>query len=165
VSSETFAYMHVKSAAQGQFLDDETQAGKSKTLCLAVRYRGEVPHDVRKGNVAATQHEPITVIGEWSPSTVQFLTSLWNNEVISEVSFDFVRPDTSGKDEVYATLTLNKVTVAFVELRSGNTAGLIPGELRTVDCIGLHAQQIAFKLMNGPHGPVEASYVRKATAT
>jgi type VI protein secretion system component Hcp len=164
VNSETFAYMHVKSSVQGEFLDDESQAGQSKTLCLAVRFRGEVPHDARKGSYAVTKHEPITVIGEWSPSTVQFLTSLWNNEVIDEVGFDFIRPDTAGKDEVYATLTLNQVTVAFVELRSGNTAELVPGEPRALDYIGFHAQQIAFKLI-GPSGPVEASYARKASAT
>jgi type VI protein secretion system component Hcp len=164
LSSETFAYMHVKSSVQGEFLDDETQAGQQKTLCLAVRFRGDVPADARKGTYAVTQHEPITVIGEWSPSTVQFLTSLWNNEVIDEVGFDFVQQDTAGKDEVFATLTLNKVTVAFVELRSGNTLGLIGGELRTVDYIGFHAQKISFKLI-GPKGPVEASYVRKASAT
>ena len=85
VSSEAFAYMHVKSAAQGGFLDDSSRAGTSKTLCLAVRFRGDVPHDARKGSYAVTQHEPITVIREWSPSTVQFLTSLWNNELIDEV--------------------------------------------------------------------------------
>lgn len=164
MSSEAFAYMHVKSSAQGGFLDDESQAGSSKTLCLAIRFRGDVPHDARKGSYAVTQHEPITVVREWSPSTVQFLTSLWNNELIDEVGFDFVRPDTAGKDEVYATLTLNQVTVAFVELRSGNTAGLTSGDLRAVDYIGFHAQQISFKV-TGPNGPVEASYVRKASAT
>jgi type VI secretion system Hcp family effector len=164
LSSETFAYMHVKSSAQGSFLEDQSQAGASKTLCLSVRFRGEVPHDVRQGTYAITKHDPITVIREWSPSSVQFLTSLWNNEVLDEVGFDFVRPDNAGKEEIFATLTLTKATVVFVELQSGNTKHLIEGEPRNVDHIGFQAQKITFRV-TGPNGPVEATYVRKASST
>jgi type VI secretion system Hcp family effector len=162
VSSETFAYMHVKSASQGMFADDATQAGSQKTLCLAVHFRGEVPHDARSGGgYAVTQHEPITVIREWSASTAQFLTSLWSNEVLTEVGFDFVRQNSDGQEEVYATLTLNQATIAFVEMRSGNTDDLIPNHPRALDYIGFHAQQIEFKY-NDPSGPATASYDRKA---
>jgi type VI secretion system Hcp family effector len=162
-NSETFAYMHVKSSAQGGFLDDQSQAGASKTLCLAVHFRGEVPLDARQqGTYSVTKHEPVTVIREWSPSSVQFLTALWNNEVLDEVGFDFVRPNNAGKDEVFATLTLTKATVAFVELKSGNTKHLIEGEPRNLDHIGFHAQKISFRI-TGANGPVEATYVRKAS--
>lgn len=165
MSSETFAYMHVKSPSQGMFTDDATRAGASKTLCLAVRFRGEVPHDARSGSgYAVTQHQPITVIREWSVSTVQFLTALWSNEVLAEVGFDFVRQNAEGQEETYATLTLTQVTVAFVELRSGNTADLIPNEPRALDYIGFHARQIEFKV-NDPAGPATASYDRKASSS
>jgi type VI secretion system Hcp family effector len=165
VSADSLAYMHVKSSVQGAFLDDASRAGATKTLCLAVHFHGEVPHDVRKGSsYAVTQHKPISVIREWSASTVQFLVAMWNNEVLEEVGFDFVRPDTEGKEEIYATLTLTKATVAFVELRSGNTASLLEAAPRAVDHIGFHAQTIEFKVM-GPSGASTATYERTPSAS
>jgi type VI secretion system Hcp family effector len=153
--------MHVKSSSQGLFTDDASRAGTNKNLCLAVRFRGDVPHDARSSNgYAVTQHEPITVIREWSPSTAQFLTSFWANEVLEEIGFDFVRQNTDGQEEVYATLTLTHATVAFVELRSGNTESLIPNHPRALEYIGIHAQQIEFKV-NDTAGPATASYDRK----
>jgi type VI secretion system Hcp family effector len=165
VNPEALAYMHVKSSVQSAFLDDASRAGASKTLCLAVYFRGEVPHDVRKGSsYAVTQHQPISVIREWSASTVQFLISMWNNEVLDEVGFDFVRPDGEGNEEVYATLTLTKATVAFVEIRSGNTHPLMESAPRTVDYIGFHAEIIEFTV-KGPNGASSATYERKSSAS
>jgi type VI protein secretion system component Hcp len=164
LSSETFAYMHVKSKAQGVFVDDKTKAGAAKSLCLAVRFRGDVPHDVRKGGFAVTEHEPITVVRDWSASTVQFLTSFWANEVLDEVKFDFVRPDDAGKEQTFATLTLTQVTVAFVELRSGNTAELVEAAPRTLEYIGLRAQGIEFNV-DSPSGGVTANYSRQASGS
>jgi type VI secretion system Hcp family effector len=158
----SLAYMSVKSSAQGAFSADASRAGHSRSLCHAVKFRGEVPHDVRKGNAyAVTQHQPIDVIREWSLSTVQFLTSLWNNEVLDEVLFEFIRTDAGGQEVVYATLTLAKATVAYVELRSGNTAELLPGEHRSLDRIGLHAEKIEFKVKDKA-GDATANYDRKA---
>jgi len=162
---DALSYMHVKSSVQGAFLDDASRAGATKTVCLAVHFRGEVPHDVRKGSsYAVTQHKPISVIREWSPTTVQFLVAMWNNEVLDEVGFDFVRPNTEGMEEIYATLTLTNATVAFVELRSGNTASLMETAPRAVDYIGFHAQTIEFKVM-GPNGASTATYERKSSAS
>jgi type VI secretion system Hcp family effector len=154
------AYMHVKGSSQGGFLADGSRAGKGRTLCLAVRFRGEVPHDVRHGKHAVTQHEPISVIHEWSPATAQFLSALWSNEVLDEVGLDFVRQDPGGKEEVYATLTLTHATVAYVELRSGKTETLVAGEHGALDDVGLRAEKIEFKIKDGS-GQVTAHYDRK----
>src|SRR5579859_1912614 len=89
----SFAYMSVKGASSSGF-PGAPSSGGGKTRCLAVRFRGEVPHDVRKGSAhAVTQHEPITVVREWGPASAQALTSLWNNQVLDEVRFDFVRDE------------------------------------------------------------------------
>lgn len=162
---ETLAYMHVKSSDQGTFADDASRAGTDRSICLAVRFRGEVPHDVKKGSsYAVTQHEPVTVVREWSASTVQFLTAMWNNQTLDEVGFDFVRTNKDGKEEIYATLTLTSARVAFVELRSGNTAGLLESSPRSVDYIGLQAQVITF-VVKGPNGDATASYQRTPNAS
>jgi type VI secretion system Hcp family effector len=165
VDLETLAYMYVKSSVQGVFQDDESRAGTDRTVCWAVRFRGEVPHDVRKGSGhSVTQHEPISVIREWSASTAQFLTAMWTNEVLEQVSFEFVRPNTDGKEEVYATLTLSKVTVAFVELRSGNTAALLDSAPRAAEHLGFHAQAIEFKV-TGSAGSTTATYKRPSSTS
>ena len=164
MNDEPLAYMHVKSSVQGAFLDDASRAGSDRNICLAVRFRGDVPHDVRQGSYAATRHEPITVVREWSASTVQFLIAMWNNESLDEVGFDFVRTNADGKEEIYATLTLTSATIAFVELRSGDTAGLISTAPRAVDFIGFHAESIEFKV-TGPKGDAKAVYQRVANAS
>jgi type VI secretion system Hcp family effector len=157
--------MQVTSSSQGVFTDDASRAGSARSLCRAVRFRGEVPHDVRNANgYAVTQHEPITVIRDWSPSTAQFLTSLWANEVLETVVFSFVRQTDDGNEEVYATMTLSNVTVAFVELRTGNTQDLIPNEARALDYIGFHPQKIEFKY-NDVAGPATATYDRRASGS
>jgi type VI secretion system Hcp family effector len=157
------AYMHVKGSSQGAFQEDGSHAGKGRTLCQAVRFRGDVPHDVRNGKHAVTKHEPVSVIHEWGPATVQFLSALWSNEVLDEVGFEFVRQDRGGKEEVYATLTLTKATVAYVELRSGRAESgkaAVDEEWRTFDDVGLHAEKIEFTFKDGG-GKVTASYDRK----
>ncbi len=159
--SQTFAYMHVKSASQGVFLDDATHAGKSKSLCLAVRFRGDLPADVRKGAYAVANVEPITVLREWSESTVQFMNAFWNNEVIEEITFDFMRPDNAGKEAAFASLTLKRVTVTFVELRSGDTAPLLAHAPRTLEYLGLQPEVVSFKILSA-RGTLDATYDRKA---
>jgi type VI secretion system Hcp family effector len=154
------AYLRAKGSAQGAFHEDKSRAGKDRTLCLSVRFRGEVPHDVRGGTHATTQHEPISVVHEWGPATVQFVTALWSNETLDEVAIDFVRPDGKGKEEVFATLTLTQATVAYAELRSGDTATLTEGMHRPVSAVGLRAEKIEFKL-NAGGGPMTATYDRK----
>jgi type VI secretion system Hcp family effector len=154
------AYMHVKGSSQGVFLEDGTRAGKDKTLCLSVRFRGDVPHDVRHGKYAVTKHEPISVVHEWSPATVQFVSALWSNEVLDEVVFEFVREDTGGKEQVYGTLTLTKATVAYAEIRPGGGDALDEGEHRTLGDVGLHAEKMELKMKSGS-GQVTATYDRK----
>ncbi|MGD0529790.1 MAG: type VI secretion system tube protein Hcp [Polyangiaceae bacterium] len=165
------AFMHVKGSSQGGFLDDGTRAGSGRTLCHSVRFRGDVPHDVRGGSHHVTKHEPISVVHEWGPATVQFLSALWSNEVLDEVGFEFMRADGHGKEVVYATLTLTKATVAYVELRSGGqSAGAEAGqpggageaevgEWLAHDDVGLHAEKIEFTIKSGS-GNVTATYDR-----
>jgi type VI secretion system Hcp family effector len=151
------AYMHVKGSSQGGFMEDGTRAGKGKTLCQSVRFRGDVPHDVRGGKHAVTKHEPISVVHEWGPATAQFLSALWSNEVLDEVVLEFPRQDKDGKEEIYATLTLTKATVAYVELRSGKAEQSVEGDWRAHDDVGLHAEKIEFTIKDGS-GKVTATY-------
>jgi type VI secretion system Hcp family effector len=152
--------MHVKGSSQGAFLEDKSRAGKGRTSCLAVTFRGEVPHDVRDGKHAVTKHDPIMVTHEWTPATAHFLSALWSNEILDEVKLEFARQDKGGKEEVYATLTLTKATVAYVELRSGKEQEPEEGEYRPVADVGLVAEKIEFKL-KGEGGQVTATYDRK----
>jgi type VI protein secretion system component Hcp len=152
-------FMTVKGASAAGFPGDSSGGGK--TRCLAVRFRGDVPHDVRKsGAHAVTQHEPITAIRAWGPSSAQILTALWNNQILEEVRFDFLR-DEGEKDIVYATLTLTQATVAFVELRSGDTEKLLAGDYRALEVSGFHAEKIEFKIKD-TGGDATANYDRKA---
>ena len=162
MSTTSFAYMSVKSSKQGDFVADSSRGGPGRFLCRAVRFKGSVPRDVRTGEpYAATQHDPITVVCDWGHSTVQFLTALWNNEVLDQVLFEFVETDDAGKEVIYATLTLAKATIAHVELRAGNTTPLLPGDHRSLDEIGLFAQRIEFSI-KAKSGAATAIYDRTA---
>jgi type VI secretion system Hcp family effector len=153
------AYMQTTGSQQGVFLEDQFASGDNRTLCHSVRFRGEVPHDVRGGKYATTRHEPISVVHEWGPATVQFMSALWSNETLSTVTFEFVRTAEAGGIEVFAHLTLTSATVAYVELQSGDTEKLAEGVNRALSEVGLHAAKIEFKL-KGPQGPMTASYDR-----
>lgn len=158
--NQGMAYMKAKGSSQGTFLEDHSRAGKDRTLCVSVRFRGDVPHDVRGGGkYATTRHEPVSVVHEWGPATVQFMTALWANETLDEVELEFVLPGGADREVTFAWLTLKKATVAYVELVSGNTGKLAEGTHRQLGEVGLHAEQIEFKL-NGSDGPMVASYDR-----
>ena len=156
---QAMAYMKAKGSAQGTFAEDKSRAGKDRTLCLSVGFRGEVPHDVRGGTHATTQHKPVTIVHVWSPATVQFLTALWANETLEEVEIAFVRRDGGGQEEEYATLKLGKATVAYVDLKTGETAKLAEGQYLALCDVGLRAEKIEFRL-KGEGGPLVASYDR-----
>lgn len=156
---QAMAYMKAKGSAQGTFAEDKSRAGKDRTLCLSVGFRGEVPHDVRGGKHSTTLHKPVSIVHLWSPATVQFMTALWANETLDEVEIAFVRPDGTGKEQEYATLKLGKATVAYVDLKSGETAKLEEGQHWALCDVGLHAENIEFKL-KGDGGPLVASYDR-----
>jgi type VI protein secretion system component Hcp len=151
--------MKAKGSAQGAFLEDRSRAGKGRTLCVAVRFRGDVPHDVRGGGYATTRHEPISIVHEWGPATVQFMTALWANETLDEVELEFVYPGSPGEAPTSAWLTLKKATVAYVELVSGDTQKIAAGDHRQLGEVGLHAEQIEFKF-EGSDGPLVAQYDR-----
>lgn len=158
--NQGMAYMKAKGCSQGVFAEDNSRAGKDRTLCVNVRFRGEVPHDIRGGGkYAVTRHEPVAVVHEWGPATVQFMTALWANETLDEVAIEFVLPGGAGKEVTFAWLTLKKATVAHVELRSGDSGQLAEGMHRQLAEVGLVAEQMEFKLQ-GPDGPLVANYDR-----
>jgi type VI secretion system Hcp family effector len=156
---QAMAYMKAKGSAQGTFAEDKSRAGKDRTLCLSVGFRGEVPHDVRRGQHAVTKHEPVSIVHVWSSATVQFLTALWANETLDQVEIAFVRRDGGGHEEEYATLKLGKATVAYVDLKSGAAAKLAEAQHLALCDVGLHAEKIEFRL-KGEGGPLVASYDR-----
>ena len=88
---QAMAYMKAKGSAQGTFAEDKSRAGKDRTLCLSVGFRGEVPHDVRGGKQSTTHHKPVSIVHLWSPATVQFMTALWANETLDEVELELLR--------------------------------------------------------------------------
>jgi type VI secretion system Hcp family effector len=154
------AYMKTTGSSQGVFAEDKSRAGKDKTLCLSVRFRGDVPHDVRGGTkYATTRHEPVSIVHAWGPATVQFMTALWANETLDQVELEFVRPGGEGHEPAFAWLTLKKATVAYVELVTGEARKLADGTYRELGEVGLYAEQIEFKLQ-GPDGPMVANYDR-----
>jgi type VI protein secretion system component Hcp len=155
------AFMRVKGSSQGVFLEDGSRAGKERTLCAAVRFRGDVPHDVRHGKHAVTRHEPISVIHQWSPATVQFVAALWSNEVLDEVALQFLRGDPRGGEDSFAILTLTKATVAYADLRTGHK-DWVDGEHRQLCDVGLHAEKLEFKMKHGS-GWVTANYDRSSS--
>ena len=156
-------YMKVKSAKQGTFLGDDARAGHGKTTCLDFRFSCEVPHDVRKekgGEYAVVAHKPVTLISEWNPMVVQCLSAAWTNEVLDEVSLDFVRFDAGGQEVIFATMTLYKATVAIVDLGSGDTSRFLQGDYTGLAQIGLSPEKIEFKVKD-KGGDASAHYDRK----
>jgi len=159
----TVIYLRIKSSKQGAFLADDSRAGHGKTTCLDFRFACAVPHDVRKdkgGDYTVVQHEPISLMAEWSPLVVQCVSAAWSNEVLDEVTLEFVRYDQGGQEVVFATMILSKATVAVVDLGAGDTSRFLQGDFTGLARIGFTPEKIEFKVKDRA-GDATAHYDRK----
>jgi type VI secretion system secreted protein Hcp len=110
-------FFKVKGVKSGQFKGDElVKKGTDGWMQgLAFDYALVSPRDVATGQASGRrQHHPVKVHMDWGPSAPQFFAAAVNNEELTEVNFEFYRPEANGVDTCYYKITLKKAKVASI---------------------------------------------------
>jgi type VI secretion system secreted protein Hcp len=115
-------YISIKGQKQGQFKGDSTE-GKAKgakgvAKIRGVRFTTETvsPRDPASGLATGKrQHKPIMITKEWDATSPQIFNALVNNELLTNVVFEFVKTDQLGHTYVYHTITLTDASVSDVK--------------------------------------------------
>ncbi|MBC7875487.1 MAG: type VI secretion system tube protein Hcp [Ferruginibacter sp.] len=99
---------------QGKFKGESTKSKFSDRSEIA-GYVQEVssPRDAASGMATGKRtHQPVLVLKQSGAASPQFFQALTSNEVLKKVVIDFYKPDASGAEMNYYTVTLENVSVS-----------------------------------------------------
>jgi type VI secretion system secreted protein Hcp len=116
-------FMKIKGAKQGVFkgdvLKDDKGIEKDSMGVYSFEYGIESPRDAATGMPSGKrQHHPVTIVKRAGPSTINLLTAVSTNEVISTATLSFYRPDGTGKLAKFLGLELTNATISSYNLTS-----------------------------------------------
>jgi type VI secretion system secreted protein Hcp len=109
-------FVAIKGKKQGAFKGESAiDAHKSKIEGLAFEYEVKSPRDLTTGQASGKrQHQPITIVKEWGAATPQLFTACVTNEVLPEVTFEFVRTNENGEEYTFHKIKLTDATISTV---------------------------------------------------
>jgi type VI secretion system secreted protein Hcp len=71
------------------------------------------PRDAATGQASGKrQHKPVQIVAEWGTATPQLFQALVSNEVLAEVTIEFVDTNKDGKSYVRQTKKLANATIS-----------------------------------------------------
>lgn len=110
-------YVTVTGTRQGLFSPESTDPAHPGTVTgTAFHYGIEIPRDPASGQATGRRrHHPVSFVKEWGAASPQFFTAITTNEVLESAFFEFVRPDESGQEHVFATVRLRNAHVSEIE--------------------------------------------------
>jgi len=116
-------FMKIKGAKQGQFKGDVTKDDKGiekdSVGIYSVDYGIDIPRDATSGlPTGKRQHHPVTIVKQVGPSTINLLTAVSNNEIISNATLSFFKPDGTGKLAKFLTIELTNATISSYNVSS-----------------------------------------------
>jgi len=108
-------YMTIEGTKQGKFKGEGVGRDKGWIPCLQFSYQPSAPRDVASGQASGKrQHGQIVIVKERGAASPQIFRAVTTNEVLKQVSFEFVHVTADGREEVYKTLRITKAVVASV---------------------------------------------------
>jgi type VI secretion system secreted protein Hcp len=115
--------MKIKGAKQGQFKGDVTKDDKGiekdAVGIYSFEYGIESPRDSATGMPSGKrQHHPVTIVKRAGPSTINLMTAISSNEVITTATLHFYRPDGSGKLAKFLGVELTNASILSYNLNS-----------------------------------------------
>jgi type VI secretion system secreted protein Hcp len=119
-------FVAIKGKKQGPFKgESQLDAHKSKIEGLAFEYEVKSPRDLATGHASGKrQHQPITIVKEWGAATPQLFTACVTNEVLPEVTFEFIKTNKNGEEYTFHKIKLTDATISTVrQFTSGGTDG------------------------------------------
>ena len=108
----------IKGKTQGAFKAETTQGqAKNKIAGLSFSYEVKSPRDAATGNASGKrQHSPVRIVKAVGAASPQIFQALVNNEVLTEVTFEFTKTNSNGEEYVYYQIKLTNASVASVRL-------------------------------------------------
>ncbi len=113
-------YVTIEGTKQGKFKGEGVGRDKGWIPCLQFSYQPGAVRDVSGQASGKRQHGQIVIVKERGAASPQIFRAVTTNEVLKQVSFEFVRVTADGREEVYKTLRITKAVLASVRtLTSG----------------------------------------------
>ena len=109
------AYLSIHGSRQGQFTGNSPKSSRRDKWIEVVSfsYAVQSPREVATGQASGKrQHKPITIVVEQGLATQQMLHALTTNEVLKDVTFEFVDTNKEGKDHATHTVKLTNATIS-----------------------------------------------------
>ena len=113
------AYLSVQGSTQGQFMGGHAHGSRKNQIpILGFDFGVEAPRDASTGMATGKrQHKPLTIIVESGPAAAQFLHAASTNEVLHDISIEFV------KDGTPVVISLNEASIGSIRPVTFSTAG------------------------------------------
>jgi type VI secretion system secreted protein Hcp len=114
LAGSTAGYVSIKGQKQGQFKGESPVTARAKQWIdvLAFKSGVVVPTDPSTGSATGRRkHDPVCFTKVWGPASPQLFSSAVSNETLTEVSFEFVKPDAGGKEMVFQTIKLTNAQI------------------------------------------------------
>jgi type VI secretion system secreted protein Hcp len=148
----------IKGKKQGAFKGESpVEAHKNKIEGLSFEYEVKSPRDLATGQASGKrQHQPVTIVKEWGAATPQLFTACVTNEVLPEVTFEFVKTNQNGEQYTFHKIKLTDATISTVrQFTSGGTEGASSakhsssGETKELEAISFTFRKIEVENTDG----------------
>ena len=115
------AYASIQASHQGNLKGDATMQGRQGQIeCLGFNYSTQTPLDASSGLPnGKRQHSPIVIVKRLDAATPQLLEAAYTNEVLKNVTIEFVRIGPDGRPTPYQTIKLTNATVVKINQFGG----------------------------------------------
>jgi type VI secretion system secreted protein Hcp len=136
-------YVQLKSQKQGILAGDSMQPHREDwTQGISFRYELISPRDPVTGMATGKHQHALTFTKRWSRASAQLFSAAMNNELLSNVIFEFVWPANAKEDErVFQRITVEAASIASMRQSISDADAKAPGET-DVEEIGLAIQSI-----------------------
>ena len=122
------AYLRIRGSKQGRFKGNSVKSGRMDDWIQvsSFSYGVQAPRDAATGLATGKrQHKPFEFVMEPGPASQQMLHALSTNEVLKDVTIEFVDTNKGGKEYVRQTIRLTDVTISSVRPQALVTHGEI----------------------------------------
>ena len=117
------AYLRITGETQGEIQGGVTQAGREGSIeCISFEHTVVSPRDAASGlPTGKRQHTPIKLTMPIDKATPLIANAWSNNENLTEVTLRFYRPDATGTEQQYYTISLQNARVSSIRTWKPNT--------------------------------------------
>jgi type VI secretion system secreted protein Hcp len=117
------AYVKIEGKTQGTFKGEATRVAGTNYIAV-VRYNYEVtsPHDSATGQpTGRRQHMAVVITKALDATSPQIFQALATNEVLTQVTIEFLTSTVDGKEITYYTVTLKNATISDIHQHMNQT--------------------------------------------